>query len=161
MAIVDTIEAMDEQMFYEYRYLMKMCKDLVDALISVQSESGMWYQVVDQGSREGNYLETSASSIISYAILKAIRLEIIPSKYEIYALKCFEDICERYLNKEDGKLVLGGICLVAGLGGKDKRDGTFDYYMSEPIVKNEAKGVAPFLMAFTEIYRNISQQKEM
>jgi unsaturated rhamnogalacturonyl hydrolase len=50
-------------------------------------------------------------------------------------------------------LTLGGTCLVAGLGGKERRDGTLDYYFSEPVVENEAKGVAPFLMCYTEILR--------
>jgi unsaturated rhamnogalacturonyl hydrolase len=48
---------------------------------------------------------------------------------------------------------LGGICLVAGLGGKEMRDGSYDYYMSEPIVKDDAKGVGPFLLAYTEMLR--------
>ena len=42
---------------------------------------------------------------------------------------------------------------MAGLGGKDMRDGTFEYYMSEPIVENDAKGVAPLLLAYTEMLR--------
>ena len=50
---------------------------------------------------------------------------------------------------------LGGICLVAGLGPANdtRRDGTFEYYMSEPIVENDAKGVGPLLLAYTEMRR--------
>ena len=47
---------------------------------------------------------------------------------------------------------LGGICLVAGFGGKNERSGTYDYYMSEPIVEDDAKGVGPFLLAYTEMF---------
>ncbi|MBN2222612.1 MAG: glycoside hydrolase family 88 protein [Vallitaleaceae bacterium] len=153
MAIIDVIEAMDEQMFYEYRYLMNMFKEVIDALVCVQSESGMWYQVLDQKDAEGNYLETSASAIIAYAIYKGVRLEVLPKRYKAYADQAFEDICSRYLEEVDGKLHLGGICLVAGLGGKEMRDGSLAYYLSEPIVKSEAKGVAPFLLCYTEIIR--------
>lgn len=153
MAIIDVVEAMDEQMYYEYRYLMDLFKDSIDALIKYQSESGMWYQVIDKGDAEGNYLETSASAIMAYAILKGVRLEVLPEKYAQYGLKAFYDICDRYLSDEDGKFSLGGICLVAGLGGKEMRDGTLEYYFSEPIVKDEAKGVAPFLLCYTEIFR--------
>ena len=51
----------------------------------------------------------------------------------------------------DGALQLGGICLVAGLGGATRRDGSLAYYFSEPIVENDAKGVGPLLLAYTEI----------
>ena len=54
---------------------------------------------------------------------------------------------------ENGELHLDGICLVAGLGGANRRSGTFDYYMSEPVVKDDAKGVGPFLLAYTEMKR--------
>ena len=59
----------------------------------------------------------------------------------------------RSMTKEDGSLSLGGICLVAGLGGNGRRSGTYDYYMSEPIVEDDAKGVGPFLLAYTELLR--------
>lgn len=154
MAIIDVIEAMDEQMFYEYKYLMTMFKEAIDALIQVQSATGMWYQLLDLEETEGNYLETSASAIIAYAILKGVRLEVLPAKYSQYGEKAFYDICDRYLSEDDGRLSLGGICLVAGLGGKEMRDGSVGYYLSEPIVRDEAKGVAPFLLCFTELIRN-------
>jgi len=153
MAIIDVVEVMDEQMFYEYRYLMTMFKDVVDALVKVQSPTGMWYQLLDLPDLEGNYLETSASAIISYAILKGVRLGALPERYRQYGLDGFIDICDRYLVEKEGQLSLGGICLVAGLGGKEQRDGSVAYYLSEPIVEDEAKGVAPFLLCATEVIR--------
>ena len=65
--------------------------------------------------------------------------------------KAFYGICENFLNEKDGVLQLDNICLVAGLGNIDMREGTFEYYMREPIVKNDAKGVAPLILAYTEI----------
>ena len=35
----------------------------------------------------------------------------------------------------------------------DNRPGTYDYYMSEPVVEDDAKGVGPFLLAYTELLR--------
>lgn len=154
MALIDVVEAMDEQMFYEYKTLMEMFKASIDALIKVQSKSGMWYQLLDIGDTQGNYLETSASAIIAYAILKGVRLEVLPERYAEYGLKAFNDIYNRYMDNTDGQLRLGGICLVAGLGGKEMRDGTVAYYMSEPVVEDEAKGgVAPYLLCYTEVFR--------
>ena len=119
-----------------------------------QDESGMWYQVVNYGGMDKNYLETSGSSIMAYALLKAVRLGYLSDDYAQYAKKAIDGICERYLKtKEDGSLSLGGICLVAGLGGNGRRSGTYDYYMSEPIVEDDAKGVGPFLLAYTELLR--------
>lgn len=67
------------------------------------------------------------------------------------ARKPLTGICKKYLSEENSELQLGGICLVAGLGNKEMREGTFDYYMREPVVKNEAKGVAPLILAYVEV----------
>lgn len=118
-------------------------------------ESGLYWQVVDQGGREGNYLETSGSSMVAYAMMKGARLGILPNEYAAQGKKTFDGIVNRYLSFEGENLVLGGICLVAGLGPeKDRRrDGTYAYYISEPVVQNDAKGAAPFVMCYTEVKR--------
>ena len=114
----------------------------------------MFYQVVDRADAEGNYLETSGTALISYAILKAVRLGYLAPRYTDMGIRAFDGISEKYLSKnEDGTLKLSGICLVAGLGGKQHRDGSLEYYFSEPVVENEAKGVAPYLLAYTEMLR--------
>ncbi|MBR2718341.1 MAG: glycoside hydrolase family 88 protein [Clostridia bacterium] len=117
--------------------------------------TGMYWQVVDQAGREGNYLETSGSSMIAYAMLKAARLGILPKEYAAKGQKTFDGIVKTYLTFHDEGIDLGGICLVAGLGPEDnrRRDGTYGYYISEPIVNNDAKGVAPLVLAYTEIRR--------
>jgi len=150
MALIDTIDVMPENMKEEKQKLKDIYKDFVDSLIKFQDESGMWYQVVDKGNLEGNYLETSGSAILSYAFMKSVRMGILDKSYYNYGKKAFDGICSKYLSEENGELQLGGICLVAGLGGKDKRDGSYQYYISEPVVKNEAKGVAPLILAYVE-----------
>lgn len=118
-------------------------------------ESGMYYQVVDQGGREGNYLETSGSSMIAYAMLKGARLGALPPSFAALGKKTFDGIVNTCLDFENGEMNLSNICLVAGLGPEDnrRRDGTFAYYISEPVVKNDAKGAAPFILCYTEIMR--------
>ena len=83
--------------------------------------------------------------------MKSVRLGFLDASYFAYGKKAFDGICEKYLSEKDGELQLGGICLVAGLGNKEMREGTFDYYMREPVVKNEAKGVAPLILAYVEV----------
>lgn len=154
LALTETAMACDEALYYEKRYLIGLLEKLVDALIPYQDESGMFYQVPDKTDDERNYLETSGTALIAYAILKAVRLGFISPRYAVIGEKAFDGICDSYLSKnEDGTLKLGGICLVAGLGGKQHRDGSLEYYFSEPVVENEAKGVAPFLLAYTEMLR--------
>ena len=118
-------------------------------------ESGMYWQVVDQGGRDGNYLETSGSSMLAYAMLKGARLGVLPKEYAAKGEKTFRGIVKRYLSFTGSDLNLGGICLVAGLGPENnrRRDGSYEYYISEPVVENDAKGVAPFILCYTEIKR--------
>ena len=116
-------------------------------------DTGMYYQVVDQGGREGNYQESSGSSMIAYAMLKGARLGVLDKAFADLGKKTFDGIVSSCLEITDSQLSLNNICLVAGLGPEDnrRRDGTYAYYISEPVVKNDAKGVAPFLMCYTEI----------
>lgn len=119
----------------------------------IDSETNMFWQVVDQIGREGNYAETSGSSMIAYAMMKGARLGYVDKHFAKVGEKVFNGICDKYLKETDGKLNLGGICLVAGLGPETnrRRDGSYEYYISEPVVENDAKGTGPFVMAYTEI----------
>ncbi len=152
MALLDTLNKAPDRGSDNWNKLKAIFTDLVESMISFQDKSGMWYQVVDCGSKEKNYLETSGSAIFAYSILKGVRTGILDTKYLESGKKAFEGICSTYLNTESGKLSLGGICLVAGLGPeKDpRRNGTYEYYMSEPIVQDDAKGVGPFILAYNE-----------
>ena len=152
MALIDTMEIMPESLSQEKTRLNEIYKELIDSMLPYQDEeTGMWYQVVNRGGIKPNYLETSGSAIFSFAIMKSVRLGFLDESYFQYGEKAFNGICKTYLSEEEGELQLGGICLVAGLGNKEMREGTFDYYMREPIVKNEAKGVAPLILAYIEI----------
>ena len=120
-------------------------------------ETGMYYQVVDQGGREGNYLETSGSSMMAYAMLKGARLGWLDESLAKLGRKTFDGILDRYMTMDGEDVELGGICLVAGLGPANdlRRDGSYGYYISEPVVKNDAKGVAPLVMCYTEVIRSL------
>ena len=157
VALVDVLSYLDEQMYDEYATIKKILKDTVDAILKYQdAESKMFWQVPNFPNREGNYLETSGSAMIAYACLKGARLKALPERYSKIGLDIFNGICDKYLTvKEDGDLNLGGICLVAGLGPDNnrRRDGSYEYYISEPIVENDAKGVGPLIMAYTEVLK--------
>lgn len=155
VALVDIIEIIDDEDAKER--LVRIFKDLMESVLAFRDkESGLYWQVVDQPGREGNYLETSGSSMIAYAFIKGARLGVLSPEYRTLGKETFDGICQRYLKTNDkGELNLGGICLVAGLGPDNnrRRDGSYEYYISEPVVENDAKGVAPFLLCYTEILR--------
>lgn len=155
VALADIIDYIENDSFKDE--LIGIFRETIDGIAQyADPQTGMYYQVVDQGGRDGNYLETSGSSMIAYAMMKGARLGALDGKYAELGKKTFDGICEKYLKaNDDGELDLGGICLVAGLGPEDnrRRDGTFEYYISEPVVDNDAKGVAPFLLCYTEVMR--------
>ncbi len=128
---------------------------LLTSLLPFQSEGGMWYQVVDKGEREGNSLETSATAMFAYSMLKAVRLGLVEEEpFVSSALKALSDLGQRFVRTDrDGQLHLGGICSVAGLGGNPYRDGSFPYYVSEPVVEDDFKGVGPYVLAQLEVER--------
>ena len=158
-ALIDvTTEVKDDPEFIAE--MTGIAKELAKNLLPyIDQESGMLWQVPNQIGREGNYPETSGSSMVAYFYLKGARLGILDASYAEVGAKIFQAICDRYLTETNGKLNLGGICLVAGLGPENnrRRDGTYEYYISEPIVENDAKGLAPFLMCYTEL---LLSQKE-
>ena len=157
MALLDTLDKCEvcRECEEEYEYLKQAFVDLTDSMLKLQNESGLWYQLPALGGKEPNYLETSGSAIMAYSLLKGVRLGFLPENYRVYGLKAFRGICNAYLKEKNGQLSLGGICLVAGLGPADnpRRDGSFAYYMSEPVVEDDAKGVGPLLLAYTEMRR--------
>lgn len=152
-ALVDTAEAMGEELGSERRTLTDTFMELADSVLKYMEHGAhMFYQVIDRQDAPGNYLETSGSSLIAYTILKAVRLGYIPGRYAAVGEEIFYGITGKYLSRnEDGTPRLGGICLVAGLGGRQHRDGSLEYYFSEPVVENDAKGTAPLLLAYSEI----------
>jgi len=114
-------------------------------------KTGLWYQVLDQGNREGNYFEATGSSMFTYALLKAARKGYISGDYKEVAIKAYSGILENLIkNNGDGTISLTKCCSVAGLGGNPYRDGSYEYYIKEPVRDNDPKGVGPFIMASLE-----------
>ncbi|CAH1200231.1 Unsaturated rhamnogalacturonyl hydrolase YteR [Paenibacillus allorhizoplanae] len=155
MALVDVLELLeDEQVNSEP--LNMMLQETLDGMLPYQHSGGMWYQIVDMGDRPGNYLESSGTLMLAYAMLKGSRLGYLATEYAERGKSAFDATVQQYLREEDGEVLLGGICRSAGLGTNPDtgkvRDGTFKYYTeNEIIVSNNGHGVAPLIMAYTEV----------
>jgi len=132
--------------------LIRMIRGLAETLPRYQDASGLWYQVLDQGDREGNYLEASVSSMFMYSFAKAVNKGYINNKYRAVAGKAYEGLMNRLITEnEEGTLTLTRCCSVGGLGGNPYRDGSFAYYISEKIRDNDAKATGPFIMGCLEL----------
>lgn len=127
-------------------------------------QSGMWYQVMDCPEREGNYEEATGSAMLVYAMLKAVRNGYLPRTERAKAVELYEKLVERFVRENaDGTLSLIDCCAVGGLGGKQNRMGDFAYYLSEPIIENDCKGIGPFIWASLEYeaYHNIDYRQPL
>ena len=154
MALVDILDYFPEE-HPDYENIKQILNQTADALLLVQEPgTGLWYQVLDQGNREGNYLEASCSCMFTYAFAKGAKNGYLPDKYYEIAENSFESILREFVIKdEDGMPSLKNICGAAGLGGDPYRDGSYEYYIHERIVKNDPKGLGPFILAAIELKR--------
>lgn len=153
MALIDCIDLCNQQLYEHWRALVDLFRESLKGLLQYQDqESGLFFQVIDHGNVQGNYLETSGSAMAAYSVLKGVRLGILDPERYLPVGKCiFEGLArEKVYQDGEARLHLKDICKVAGLGPGDKRDGSVAYYLSEPVVDDDSKGVGPFMMAWAE-----------
>ena len=148
MALVDVLDFIPED-HAKRNEIIAVLQRLVEAIVKVQDEeTGLWYQVLDQGDREGNYLEGSVSSMFSYTMLKAIKKGYIDNKYLTNAKKAYEGIINNLITTdENNNIIITQVCAVGGLGGNPYRDGSYEYYINEKRRDNDPKAAGPFIMA--------------
>lgn len=166
MALIELLDAMPED--YERRgEVIELLRKDLDAVIKWQDkETGLWYQVMDQPGRKGNYLESTCSSMFAYVLMKATNKGYLGEKYLLAGKKAYQGILKNFIRVNADKTIsLTNCCAVAGLGPgmneavkkaapnvkeNKRRDGSYDYYLSEPVRDNDAKGVGPFIWASLE-----------
>ena len=159
MALVDVLDYIPET-HQNHSQILYILNDLLKTIKKYQDDSGLWYQIIDLNERSGNYLETSCSAMFVYATAKALNEGYIDQSFQQVALKGYHGIISKKIVADDKGISLTGICSVAGLGGDPYRDGSFQYYISEPIVANDLKGVGPFIMAGLQMEKLISDLSE-
>lgn len=158
MALADVLELLPAE--HPRRLdLLAILSRLSAALTRHQDpNSGLWYQIVDLPERPGNYRESSVSAMLAYAFAKAARNGWLPAEYLAVARRAYHGLLENMIRVDArGLLTLEGTCSVAGLGGEPYRDGSFDYYIHEPVAANDFKGVGPFILAALEMEKAKSE----
>ena len=134
-----------DSLISQFRYLMETVRKYADP------QTDMWYQVLDSPGREGNYLEATASAMFLYAALKGVRMGYLDHSWQEYSQELYGKFTDAFVRENpDGTLSLESCCSVAGLGGKQNRDGSYAYYLGEPVIENDCKGVGPFIWASLE-----------
>lgn len=133
--------------------IIQVLNRFAKAISKVQdAKSGLWYDIVDMADNPKNYKEASASSMLVYTIAKAVRKGYIPASFAKNAKKGYDGIIKEFIEVDaNGQTNLKGTVSVSGLGGKPYRDGSFDYYMSEPVVVNDPKGMGAFILCSVEM----------
>ena len=173
MALIEVLDAVPADYARRSELIELLQKDF-DAILKWQDkQSGLWYQVMDSPDREGNYLESTCSAMFTYALLKAYRKGYVGTKYRDAGIKAYRGIINNFIKVNDDETVsLTHCCAVAGLGPgispeveaalkrinpkaqakeNKRRDGSYNYYLSEQIRDNDAKGIGPFIWASLEM----------
>ena len=115
-------------------------------------DTGLWYQVLDKPGEKGNYFESSAACMFTYALQKGVRLGYLPERYSDNATRAWQGILSHFVQTDPhGSVTITGTVKGTGLGGDPYRDGSYNYYVSSPVVNNDPKGVGAFLLASTEM----------
>jgi unsaturated rhamnogalacturonyl hydrolase len=132
--------------------LIDITQELAADVVRYQDETGTWWQIMDKPGAIGNYRESSGSAMFTYFLAKGVNKGYLPESYRDLAIKSYQGLINEFITvHKDGKISMTNQCLVAGLGFG--RDGSYDYYMTERIYANDAKGNGPFIFAGVEIYK--------
>jgi len=185
MALVDVLDSFPKDHPQRAALIAALNHATAGVIVSQDARTGLWWQVMDQGpghswhegppasnpkdgspievrigdpAREGNYPEASASCMFTYALAKGVRMGYLPKAEETNAQRAWAGIQKQFLTTNpDGTLTLHGTVKVGGLGGTPYRSGTFDYYISEPVVDQDKKGVGAFLLAGSELEQPLAK----
>ena len=160
MAMTECLDAMPEDYARRGEVIELLNKAMASVVKYQDKKTGVWYDVMDVKDPR-NYLESTASSMFAYVLLKGYRKGYLAEQYRDAGIKAYKGILKEFIQVNPDKTIsLTKCCSVSGLGPGDgpyvkkpnyKRDGSFEYYMSEPIRDNDPKGVGPFIWASLEM----------
>lgn len=162
MAFADVYEMLDDR--HEREIVASLWQEAMDGmLMHLDRESNMFLQLTALPDEPGNYPETSGTLMVAYSLMKGARLKVWPDEsYARYGVEILLAVEATQFRLQNGEVHLGGICKGAGLGpdGNFKRDGSAAYYLSEPVVEDEQKGVGVCMMAYAEYMRLCAAKSE-
>ena len=152
IALVEVLDVMDAN-HPERKKILEILNRLTIAILKVQDkDAGVWWQITDKGGAEKNYLESSASAMFVYALARSVNKGYISPAYRTAVQKGYAGLLKEFVVKDaEGRTHFTKTVAVGGLGGSPNRNGTYAYYMSEPIRTDDFKGIGPFMLAALEM----------
>jgi unsaturated rhamnogalacturonyl hydrolase len=151
MALVDVLDYIPAK-HPRRNKLIQILKRFSTAIVKFQDKTGVWWQITDKGNKEKNYLESSATAMFVYGLAKAVRLKYVPKTFLPAVQKGYQGMIKEFVRTDkDGKYHYIQTVSGAGLGGTPYRDGTYDYYVSEPKRDDDLKAIGPFIQACLEM----------
>ncbi|HEX6225286.1 MAG TPA: glycoside hydrolase family 88 protein [Chryseolinea sp.] len=152
MALVDVVDYLPKD-HPRKDLVMQIFVRLATALKKYQDAgSGVWFQVTNKANQAGNYLESSGSSMFVYAFAKGARMGYLDKSFADAARKGFDGLVKNFIVMDnDGLPHLTKSCSGAGLGGSLVRDGSYEYYIKEPVRTDDLKALGPFIQASVEL----------
>jgi unsaturated rhamnogalacturonyl hydrolase len=158
MALVDTLDWFPKDHPQRAALVAALNRTMAAVIKAQDAKTGLWWQVMTHNSEPGNFFEASASCMFAYALAKGVRMGYLPQADEENAKRAWAGIQKQFIAANpDGTLVLEGTVKVGGLGGTPFRAGDFDYYIHEPVVDQDKKGVGAFLLAGSEIEQSSTE----
>jgi len=148
MAIVDVLDFLPAD-HPKRDEIISILQNLCSSLEKFRDKkTGMWYQVTDKMKEAGNYVESTGSIMFIYTWVKGAQNGYLNKDFEKKGKKAYEQYVKRFIvTGRDGTISVTDCCAVAGLGGERiYRDGSYEYYISEPVRDNDPKAVGPFIM---------------
>ncbi len=159
MALVDVLDVFPPNHLARPKFIEVLTRTLTAVAPYQDKATGLWWQIMDQSDRPGNYLEASGSCMFVYAMAKGVRHGYLKPEWLATADRAFHGLLQNLVSTdEEGRVDLHGVCSTAGLGGVPYRDGSFEYYVNEPIVTNDLHGVGAFLNAAVEMELAVASQ---
>ncbi|WP_246859294.1 glycoside hydrolase family 105 protein [Spirosoma sp. KCTC 42546] len=151
MTLVDVLDYFPND-HPQRKQIIAITNQLAQTLATYQDkQTGLWYQVMDVGKQDGNYLESSGSTMFVYFLIKAAKKGYIDQKYADVARKGYDGILTNFIKTQPtGIVTITDACAGAGLGGTPYRDGSYEYYCKEAKRDNDPKSVGPFIMLALE-----------
>ncbi len=154
MALVDLLDFVPEERADLREPVIEIIQRFADAILAHRVD-GVWYQVTDRPQAIGNYKEASGSSMFVYMLAKAVNKGYLDTSYAEAAADAYASLVREFVNvNANSSVSLQNVCQVAGLGYG--RDGSYRYYMSEPVISNDPKGVGPFILAGIQVSKMLS-----
>lgn len=146
VAIAEILEYLPKE-HKDYATIVKVEQDILSVVCKYQYDSGRWFQVLDKVDDSRNWLENSATCLITMALAKAVRMGILPNSYVAHIEKGVDGVLDT-VKEVDGKLVLPEICT-----GTCIESGTMEHYYNRPKIENDMHGTGTFLMMLAEVGR--------